>query len=274
MICPLLLVSLSLLVVCLSTGFLVQYVFRDFSKISGYLLQAKCGAQFNVVIHILAGVVTGCLVLPVFAYGLFDEQQYCSDSDGAHIWIRQIIGCLVFVIFTVRNLCKHPRNLRRNLKKVDMSDEYSLFRSSVTRQQMQFGIGIACVGLVFACAFPGAIHPNRHSIKFFAIAACIAVQAFLQLLFHHDCSQDMSNTIDKFKRKLRYKEIEMEHDVATWREVLLRSGLTEDAVDNMVMQVTGEYERLALASDGSETESDSEFSAGSEDDKQVSYSCL
>jgi len=122
----------------LATGIMLEYVFKDLSKNPGFLIKNSKSKQFMVLTHMLVGLLVGALILPI---------KYDDSESVLSVQVRPIVGCLIFIIYTVRNFVKHPKNLITNLSKYSLEDEYTFFRSSVTRQQMQLllGLSISCI---------------------------------------------------------------------------------------------------------------------------------
>lgn len=123
----------------LGTGFLLQYVFKDLSKNSGFLITKK--KQSMVIAHIFIGMIIGLLILPV-RYNR-EKSQEESQKLPKSVIARQSVGLIIFLMYTIRNFWKHPRNLNKNLNNCQLGDNYSIFKSSITRQQMQLLLGIS-----------------------------------------------------------------------------------------------------------------------------------
>jgi len=261
---PLVFISFALFVICLITGFLVEYVFRDFSKTStGYLCKRSCFSQFNVCAHVCIGIVSGMLTLPCAMHGL---HMKIMNNAGLHIELgtevlfRQILGLSFFIVYTLRNLWKHTAHLKKALTRVGMKQEFSCARSSVTRQQTQIGLGLSFAGFVFEFLFPDRFAFNKYSIAYCSIAGLVVLQAIIQLVFHHDCSEEHHYRVDSFKGKIAVDDNEKRHDVGTWRKVLLKNGFTERQVADLVEQVLMEDEQNRDKGSDSESRSDEDSS--------------
>merc|ERR1712137_753945 len=78
------------------------------------------------------------------AVGLLDGLLVSPTAAGTGV---QVVGVLAFVVFTARNFNKHPKHLRKNISGINAVNlehqiSYSWFKSSATKQQMQFGLGV------------------------------------------------------------------------------------------------------------------------------------
>lgn len=105
------------------------YQLNDLSKQKSFL------GSLTGVAHVLIGVALGALLVPR-AYG-----------DVPPLLLH-LLGALGVCVFTIRNIWKHTRNLRRRMQQCEMANEYSPFYSSVLRQQLQLTLGVAIACLV------------------------------------------------------------------------------------------------------------------------------
>jgi uncharacterized membrane protein len=174
-------------------GFVLEYIFKDLSKNPGFLVKNTITKQVMVLIHIFIGIVVGLLTLPV---------KYNNSESTFSVQLRQSVGVLVFLAYSIRNFAKHPRNLEKNLSTCSneyksLDHQYSLFKSSVTRQQMQLllGISISCI-LAFMVLDTSGDQISSTSVVFLVISGLFWVQIILQFVKGH------TNT-DKIRQDFR-----------------------------------------------------------------------
>jgi hypothetical protein len=137
-------ITLMLFFASLLIGIYIQNYGKDLSKNSGFMFTDK--KSMAPFLHVLFGFLMGLLIFPA-KYSWEDKNT--PYEMNKKIWSRQIIGLVIYIIFTGRNMYKHPRNLRKKLIKCKMKNLYSFFASSVTRQQAQLIMGVS-IGILFS----------------------------------------------------------------------------------------------------------------------------
>jgi hypothetical protein len=134
-----------ILVISLIFGFYIQYFNKDLSKNTGFIISTY---KFTMpFVHIFVGILIGFLIYPKYDREL--ENSTIRGDMNWKVWCRQIAGVILYLGFTIRNLIKHPSNLKNNMKNCGMEEEYSFMLSSVTRQQSQLMVGI-CISYLIA----------------------------------------------------------------------------------------------------------------------------
>lgn len=186
---------------CVVMGLLVAHVFHDFSKNSGWIIDG------NSILHVVQGAVVGLLILPV---------SLKWEVNLAIPLIRQLLGVLVFVAYTFRNVRKHTKHLKFRLARVNSafgsSTTYTFFRTSVTRNQLQLGLGIGLSILGFASLnFPLDVRIDCMSITFFLLAGEIVVHGLVQFVCQHERSTAYEDSRAHFIE--RWSLIKNEHPV-------------------------------------------------------------
>ena len=137
-----------ILVISLIFGFYIQYFNKDLSKNTGFIISSY---KFTMpLIHIFIGILIGFLIYPKYDGEL--ENSSIPEDMNWKVWSRQIAGVVLYLGFTIRNLIKHPSNLKNNMKNCGMEEHYSFMLSSVTRQQGQLIVGI-CISYLIADSF-------------------------------------------------------------------------------------------------------------------------
>jgi len=138
---------LSILAIVLSFFYVKYFIHesnRDFSKNTGFLFTKS--KPIMPWLHIIAGMICGFLVYPD-KYNVSWEDPNQPKNMNKAIWSRQIVGLVIFLVFTVRNFNKHPKNVKKNLNNCGL-ELPNLFYSSITRQQAQFLIGVCIAVLI------------------------------------------------------------------------------------------------------------------------------
>jgi hypothetical protein len=137
-----------ILVISLIFGFYIQYFNKDLSKNTGFIFSSY---KFTMpLIHIFVGILIGFLIYPKYDVEL--ENSSIPEDMNWKVWSRQITGIVLYLAFTIRNIIKHPSNLKNNMKNCGMEEDYSFMLSSVTRQQGQLVVGI-CISYLIADSF-------------------------------------------------------------------------------------------------------------------------
>lgn len=190
---PLLIINFINLAMSMLTGLSLQYVFKDMSKNSGFIITNK--KQMMVVAHIFIGMIVGMLILPVRYKG---EESGSVEVEGEKlpksVLIRQSIGLVIFLVYTIRNFVKHPVNLKKNLDKCNMGDSYSLFKSSITRQQMQLLLGMSLSSIPALYIMKKTDEKiTRTSGVFLAVSGLSLFQIFAQFYNEHDSGGDLKD---------------------------------------------------------------------------------
>ncbi len=188
-------INLVNLVLSLVTGITLQYVFNDLSKNSGFLVTNK-KQQFTIIAHIFMGMIVGLLLLPV-RY-TFEPTEKESSKLPKSVLYRQSAGLLIFFIYTIRNFWKHPKNLKKKMKKCGLDHKYSFFKSSVTRQQMQLllGISLSTIPALFIMKKSKQKITNT-SIIFLTISGLSWLQIIAQFVNEHKVNYDLKRQILK-----------------------------------------------------------------------------
>jgi hypothetical protein len=191
-----------LLLTSIIVGFYIHYADKDLSKNNGFILHSK--GFINPFMHILIGMIIGFLIYPNKYSGNWENHDN-SDEMNIKVWSRQIIGLIIFAIFTIRNFIKHPVNLKKHMVKCGMEKDYSIFLSSVTRQQTQLLIGI-CISLLMVNSFNKTEYKsnNKSSYIFNFIAGVTILQYILQLYMTRGNYSDLKYQFIKCNRNESY----------------------------------------------------------------------
>ena len=189
------------LIISILTGVLLQYVFKDMSRNTGFLISDN--NQYNIMSHIIIGIIVGLLIFP-FRYKSEILDNSCQPFNK-FILIRQTIGGIIFMLYTSRNFYKHPLNLYKALNNDGKYIRYGFYKSSVTRQQVQLSLGISLsiLLMLYVTKKQDKKIENMSNI-FFIVFGFSLFQIIAQFYNEHDMTNDIVENlvfINKMKKK-------------------------------------------------------------------------
>ena len=140
--------------------------------------------------HVLVGMICGVLIFPA-KYNVAWEEPDKPEEMNKFVWLRQGAGLIIFLIYTIRNFIKHPRSLRNRLDGCGLGQPPNIFYSSVTRQQLQFVMGVAIAILIANFANPGTKFDIKHKSSHVTvmIIGVTLGQIILQMLLTSDSAK-------------------------------------------------------------------------------------
>ena len=207
------------LVISFFLGYIIHHTDRDLSRNSGFIFSSY--KTLMPFLHILYGVLIGVFLYPRNYH--IENKNYKKiliEKYGEKIGNilsfmmkhRVIIGLLLYILFTLRNILKHPYTLKKKMEKCKIGKNYIL-NSSISRQQLQLLIGILISIIYFKDNPDHSIH-NEKMIILNIIIFITTFQSVIKILI----TKKNTKQRELFLKCIKSKKILK--DDAWFREIL------------------------------------------------------
>ena len=154
------------LIISFFLGYIIHHTDRDLSRNSGFIFSSY--QTIMPFLHILYGFLIGIFLYPRnydienknYKRILIEKYGKIGNIISFMIKYRTYIGLFLYILYTLRNIIKHPYTLKKKMEKCKIGKNY-IINSSISRQQLQILIGILISIIYFKDNPDHSLHNNK-----------------------------------------------------------------------------------------------------------------